>query len=98
MQAILIVCYSVALWVITKHGSNSFVRKLIIMMIISCIGAEIVSWANGNLDTDTPFVYYVYIIQAIGGCMRDCMFNVSHWLFAFQYFNSAVQMPFIFNQ
>lgn len=29
--------------------------------------------------------------------MRDGGFNVSHWLFAYQYFYSAVAMPYLFN-
>ena len=89
-QSILIVCYGVALWVITKHGSNSFAKNIIIMMIISCIGADIVMWANLNIESEPPFAYYVIVVQGVGGIMRDCMFNVSHWLFAFQYYNSAV--------
>lgn len=30
--------------------------------------------------------------------LRDGFFNVSHWVFAFQYFNSAATMPFIYDQ
>lgn len=28
--------------------------------------------------------------------IRDVCFNVSHWVFGFWYFNSAIEMPYIF--
>ena len=97
-QSLLCLLYCGALYIVCKSEKQTFVTKLIIMMIISCVGALLVMYANINLGADPPFVFYVIIIQGIGGEMRDVMFNVSHWIFAYHYFNSAVAMPYIFNQ
>jgi hypothetical protein len=38
------------------------------------------------------------VVQFIAGMMRDGCFNVSHWIFAYEYYSSAVAMPFIFTR
>ena len=70
-------------------------------MIVSNLGAILMIWANVIVTDDSlpeqkklTFCY----VQFLAGLMRDGCFNIAHWVFAFEYYNSAVAMPFIFTR
>jgi hypothetical protein len=71
------------------------------MMILSNIGAIMVIFGNFGVFeyTDPSITTYAFIgLQGVGGILRDLFFNVAHWVFAFQYLNSAVMMVYIYDQ
>lgn len=68
------------------------------MMIISTAASPFVILSNVHIDKDfPPKVYYYIILQGVSALLRDGMFNISHWMFAYEYYNSAVALPLIFN-
>lgn len=71
-------------------------------MVASNVGAILMIVANIPLIKDnnapvTGIEFYV-VLQFVAGLLRDVCFNIAHWQFAFEYYQSAVAMPFIFKQ
>lgn len=95
-SVILIVLYAVSLWLITRTTKQPFVTYIVILLILSNIGSVGVIWCNLELDYNTNYKPYI-LPQSGFGLLRDTCFNVGHWWFASEYYNSAVAMPFIFN-
>ena len=73
----------VSLWLICKNTTQPFVTNLIIMMILSCIGAVLTVYSNMHIDDPPPEGYYFILLQGTAGWMRDGLFNISHWIFAY---------------
>jgi len=90
----------VSLKVILKETSMPFVTTVIILMIVSNVGAFLIIPSNMWLSKDPlpPGGYYACILQTVSGLMRDLGFNIGHWMFAYEYYMSAVSMEYIFMQ
>lgn len=94
------VLYLITWLIVRKNTEDPWVIKLIILMVLSCLGGVGVTIGNLGLVADPPpdhIMFYVYL-QAISGFIRDTGFNVSHWMFAYQYLTSAVEMPYILDR
>lgn len=85
LSGFLIGGYAFSLHVIRKNSDVPFVSQLIILMIISNVGAILMVWSNTIVTKQDPpsYVYYFVVLQALAGLMRDGCFNVAHWQFAY---------------
>lgn len=92
-SAILIVLYLLSLYIL-RSLKVGFVTWCIILLVLSNIGAILIIFANNWIHEDISWVW----LQGSAGLLRDVCFNVSHWWFAFEYYRSAVAMPFIFKR
>lgn len=99
-SSILAVCYAGSLYLILQDTKVPFVTSIIILLIISNVGAVAVVWANINLSKDPEPVHVVdwVFIQSIAGLARDLCFNWGHWWFAYEYYVSAISMEYVFMQ
>lgn len=101
-SAILVLGYSLSLHTIMKDTNVGFVVTITSLLIISNLGAIGIIWANivltkHNVDhTPTPLSWLYF--QSITGFLRDGCFNVGTWMFAYEYYNSAISMQYIFAQ
>lgn len=43
-------------------------------------------------------IFLLIVLQALAGLLRDAPFNLSHWMFAYEYYMSASMMPYIYER
>ena len=97
-SALLILLFLIAIFIIRKEANVPFVFIISIEMIISNLGAIFVVYANTQILFGTyQNIYFIIILQNISAFLRDACFNVAHWRFSFQYYNSAIAMPYLIN-
>ena len=98
---VLIVIYTTIL-VLIKRESNepSFVIYIILLLIVSNIGAIIEVGCNYVFTIlepkSVPLLQSFNALQFVGGSIREGCFNIAHWSFAHEYYCSAAAMPYIF--
>jgi hypothetical protein len=88
-SVILVALYVVALRMIRENTECKFVSKLVVLMIISNVGAALMIPCNnivvkkGELTVIPKWVLWFVLLQFIAGMMRDVSFNISHWVFSY---------------
>ena len=101
-SAVLVLCYAFSLNTIMKDTNVGFVITIMILLTVSNLGAAGIIWANiimtKHNEEQTPSPLSVIYFQSITGFMRDGCFNVATWMFAYEYYNSAISMKYIFEQ
>ena len=99
LSTILIVLYTAALYVIRKETKVPFVFSTMTEMIVSNFGAILTIYCNFKIvNPELKLIYWFMFLQIVSACFRDACFNTAHWRFAFQYYNSAVAMPYLRNR
>jgi hypothetical protein len=101
-SAVLVLLYSLSLHMILKDTNVGFVVAIIILLIVSNLGAIGIIYANvvltehneAQTNPPTSIIYF----QAVTGLMRDGCFNMAYVKFASEYYFSAVSMKYIFEQ
>ena len=95
---ILIALYAATLGKVIMGSKFTFVIKLLVMMIVSNFAVIMVIAADQHLfrsSSDTSINYNFWAcVQSIFVILRDVTFNVSHWMFSFEYFSIARFMPY----
>jgi hypothetical protein len=85
---------------VRKNTEDTWVIKLIILMFLSCVGGVGVTIANWTMVNDPKlslnWQLFFVVLQELSGILRDGGFNASHWMFAYQYLLSAVEMDYVY--
>lgn len=98
-QFILFVLYCITLALLMRNAEKlTFVSTLTLLMIISTAGAVGTSIGNIKIVNGTMTRPGFAIVHISAVSCRDLGFNVSHWMFAYEYYMSAAWMPFIYNR
>ena len=97
---VLIVIYTTILVLIKRESNEPFVIYIIMLLIVSNIGAIIEVGCNYAFTIlsvqSVPLLQSINALQFVGGFIRDGCFNVAHWSFSHEYYCSAAAMPYIF--
>lgn len=99
-SSVLALLYAVSLYLICKDIKLPFVVNIIILLILSNVAAVVVVYTNIEITKDPwpTYIYWIVFLQAFMSLVRDGCFNIGHWMFAYQYYNSAICMQYIFKQ
>jgi hypothetical protein len=96
-SGLLVCAYSICLFLIYK-AKVPFVVKITIILLLSQLGACLTAESNILImQTNPPLLWPIYY-QALVSLLRDVCFNIGHWMFAFEYYVSAISMQYIFEQ
>jgi hypothetical protein len=98
LSGLLVLMYAVTLIRVFSGRRFSFVVKLIVLLIFSNMAAISATSANYEFtqhDQTTKDVNLWIYIQSVSSAIRDTCFNVSHWMFAFEYYSISRYMPFL---
>lgn len=81
-------------------GSNRipFIVTLCVLLILSNIGAALITLCNYKLTNRDPGFVYFLILQVVSEILRDGCFGAAQWIFSYQYFTSAISIQQIFSQ
>ena len=86
-SSLLVLFFSISLYLCRNNFVPPFVKKVTILMIISNLGSIGVVFGNIRMYYDSGYstaTLLIYLfIQTISGVFRDLCFNVAHWIFAF---------------
>ena len=97
-SSLLIVLYSATLFVVLRGSKFKLIIQIISLLLVSNVASILVSVANTKIvgfeqaglpGWDQTWVW----VQVIATFFRDSTFNVSHWMFTFEYFKISKFMP-----
>ena len=99
--SVLVLLYVTTLIKVCIGSKYQFVIKLLVLLIFSNIGLAFDQFGDykfelfrRNLTGNDP-IFCISIIF-ISGLIYNVCFNVSHWIFAFEYYSIARFMPYVF--
>ena len=99
-SSILCVLYGTTFIKVCKGSKYQFVIKLLVLLIVSNISLAIDQfgfyefvWKNYK-QPEKPHIFLISLIF-VSGFVYDACFNVSHWIFAFEYYKIAQLMPYV---
>ena len=96
-SGLLVCAYGICLFLIYK-AKVPFVVKITIILLLSQLGACLTAESNILVEKQDPPMLWPVYYQALASLMRDVCFNIGHWMFAFEYYVSAISMQYIFEQ
>lgn len=99
-SSLLALAYSLSLYLICLRTQMPFVVNIIILLIFSNVAGVVIIYCNIQV-TKQPYpkdIYWILFLQALMTLIRDGTFNIGHWMFSYQYYNSAITMQYVFKQ
>lgn len=91
---LLVIAYTVTLIKVRLGSKYRLITVLILILIASNLGTLLNAYATFQLFVKENETLALVLFLCFGEALQDTCFNVSHWLFASQYYRIGTEMPF----
>lgn len=93
-SSILVLIYGATLVQVLLGSRYKFVIKLLVMILFCNVFIILINWSYFVMRDDYSMLPW-FSLLAVSTIGRDICFNISHWIFAFEYFSIARFMPYV---